>query len=330
MTNLGYILPMRHNKRIIFVIFPGFELLDLSGPAAVFTHANMFLDAREQYEICCASRGAGLVACSVGASISSVEFASLKLMKSDTVLALGAEEVYLRAALRDQAIVELLQRAARRSGRYGSVCVGAYLLGAAGLLDGVKATTHWEGCAKLQKMYPSAQIEDDALYVNDGNLWTSAGASAGIDMALAMLEADHGSKLMGQVAKRLVVYAHRPGYQSQFSTLLDAQSAADGQFSEFVVWLASQVGTALTVPDMAERVGMSERTFHRKFTLATGVTPAKYFEELCLQRAKVLLEAGEVVKQVATKVGFQSESAFRASFRSRFGITPRHHVLMHG
>jgi transcriptional regulator GlxA family with amidase domain len=328
MTNFTYILPMTKSTRIIFLIYPSFELLDMSGPAAVFSHANALL-SRSVYQVLVASSEGGAIASSCGVRVESIAVDALRFTGTDTVLVMGAEEVALRKAITDASLVKTIQRAAKSAGRYGSVCVGTFLLGAAGLLEGKRAATHWAGNAKLQSVFAAAQVEPDALYVNDGRLWTSAGATSGIDMALAMLEQDHGSSIMAQVAKQLVVYARRPGYQSQFSTTLVTQGAADGVFGELAAWLEERVGEPVTVAEMAAQVSMSERSFHRKFIAATERTPANYFEDICLQRAKLYLEANEAVKIVAAKVGYRSESAFRIAFRKRFGVTPRHHVLMH-
>lgn len=314
--------------RIIFLIYPGFELLDLSGPAAVFSHANS-LSRKIKYQVLIGSANGGLVNCSFGASLETVRIDTIRFSTSDTVLVVGAEEVALRGAMKDVFLRKSIQHASKSAARYGSVCVGAFLLGKAGLLDAKRAATHWMGNRKLQTVFTNAQIETDALYVNDGRLWTSAGASSGIDMALAMLEQDQGSQLMAQVAKQLVVYAHRPGHQTQFSTTLIAQSAADGRFSDLASWLENQVGRNITVADMAAQANLTERSFYRKFTASMGKTPASYFEDLRLQRAKLFLEAHEAVKVVAEKVGYQSESAFRSAFRRHFGITPGHHNLMH-
>jgi transcriptional regulator GlxA family with amidase domain len=209
------------------------------------------------------------------------------------------------------------------------VCTGTFLLAAAGLLSGRRAATHWAGAAHLGANFKETIVDSNTIYVVDGRLWTSAGGTTGIDMALAMLELDHGTRLMGRVAKQLVVYAHRPGHQSQFSSILDAQSVANGSFADLVIWLKNKIGESIKVSDMAKHVGMSERTFHRKFTSTIGVTPYKFLERMCLDRAKHYLEANISVKSVAVRVGFKSESAFRNAFRAHFGITPTHHARMH-
>lgn len=319
---------MPKRRRIVLLTYDGFELLDLSGPSAVFSSANVIADA-VRYEIVVAAPGGGDIRASCGVALRAAACESLRFGAADTVLAMGAYEAPLRAAVADPRLTGALRRAAIRAERYGSVCTGAFLLAAAGLLDDRRVATHWRGSAALADFASSATVEADALYVRDGRLWTSAGVSTGIDMALAMVERDHGARAMGEVAKELVLYAHRPGHQSQFSRLVDAQSAADGAFADVVAWMARQVDRPLRVADMAARAGMSERTFQRRFAEAAGMAPAKYFERLRLDAAKRHLEAGQPSKVVAARVGFRSESAFRGAFAAAFGVTPAHHRRMH-
>jgi transcriptional regulator GlxA family with amidase domain len=311
-------------RRIIFLAYDGFELLDLSGPAAVFSHANFFTE-HEAYRVIVASLEGGLICSQSGLSVDTRNLKSIRLHHDDTVLVMGAEQAALVRALKQIELLRYLQKAALQAERYGSICAGTFVLAQAGLIDGKCVSTHWQACTQLSKGYPQAQVHEQALYSNDGNLWTSAGASTGIDMALAMVQQDHGTTVMGEVAKKLVLYAKRPGYQSQFSQVLQAQTNADGHFSELVMWLQEHLDTAIRVADMAQQCGMSERNFHRKFTDKLGITPAKFLENLRLERAKILLEANLAPKVVAQKIGFQSESAFRSAFRSQFGITPNLH-----
>ncbi len=328
MTIFVYILPMPQTRRAVFIAYEGFELLDLSGPAAVFSTANA-LEGKSLYHVVVASPPGGAVASSCGLAVSTSRCRNLSIGASDTVLATGAYEHSLIAATANRAIAKILRDASKRAERYGSICTGAFLLATTGLLAGKRVATHWAVCAHLGAAFKEAIVEPNALYVVDKRLWTSAGVTTGIDMALAMLERDHGKRLMGKVAQQLVVYAHRPGHQSQFSAVLAAQSAADGSFSDMAIWLESKVGESIKVADIAKQAGMSERTFHRKFTTATGVTPSRFMEGLRLERAKRYLEANEPVKSVAARVGYQSESAFRLAFRARFGVTPTHHARMH-
>lgn len=327
MTIITYNLPMSSTRRIVFLVYNGFELLDLSGPAAVFSSANAL--AREAlYDVVIASPLGGSIACGFGLNIDTEAWSRLVIGKKDTVFVMGAYEHSIIVAMENKMLAKALSVAANRAERYGSLCTGAFILAAAGLLAGRRVATHWAGCATLGANFKDVTVEAEALYVTDGRLWTSGGASAGIDMSLAMLEHDHGNRLMGQVAKQLVVYSRRPGHQSQFSAVLDAQSAAGGSFSNLVSWLESNIAESIGVPDMALQARMSERTFHRKFTAQVGVTPSKFLDGLRLEIAKRYLETSDPVKTVATRIGFRSESAFRNAFRERFGITPTHYAHM--
>lgn len=328
MTKNTYILPMRRTRRIIFLVYDGFELLDLSGPAAVFSTAAE-LAGEDLYRVVVAGLRAGSAASGCGVAIATQAMGCLAVGRGDTVLVVGAYEAKLRAALRNPVLLSAIAAACAPAERFGSVCSGTFLLGAAGLLDRKRVATHWSACRRLAAVHARTAVEADALYVNDGRLWTSAGVTTGIDMALAMLERDHGHELTASVARQLVVYAHRPGHQSQFSAVLDAQGAAAGSFSSLIAWLERHIGDAVGVPDMAREAGMSERTFHRKFTQALGITPSRFLDGLRLGHARAHLESGLPVKAAAARVGFASESAFRSAFRAQFGVTPGHHARMH-
>ena len=221
------------------------------------------------------------------------------------------------------------QAASRKAERYGSVCTGAFILGKAGLLDGRRATTHWAGRGRLDAFSKGLVIDTDALYVADGKLWTSAGVAAGIDMALAIVEVDHGALLKSKVAKQLVVYSHRPGHQSQFSELLTAQVKAHERYAALIDWLSTCLDKTTKVSEMAQFLGMSERSFSRHFTKAFNKTPSKLLEHLKLEAGKNLIEAGRPINIVASSVGFRSESAFRSAFKAQFGVTPTLYAQMH-
>jgi transcriptional regulator GlxA family with amidase domain len=315
-------------RRILFLVHPGFELIDLSGPAAVFQAANT-LSGQPLYRILCLSDESGPVMAGCGVPVAAQAFGEVSPGDRDTVLVCGADQ---GPALREPpsaAQRAWLAGAAALAERYGSICTGALRLARCGLLDGHRATTHWGACAYMRRRYPAVRVEADNLYVADGRLWTSAGATTGIDMALAMLEADHGAALMAQTARRLVVYAHRPGNQSQFSAVLEAQTAQAGRFADLVAWLEQSLDQPLTVEAMAARAGMSERGFRRHFATQTGLSPGRFLDGMRLDRARLLLSRGVPVKQVAAEVGFRSEAAFRKAFQMRFALTPSLHQAMH-
>jgi transcriptional regulator GlxA family with amidase domain len=207
----------------------------------------------------------------------------------DTLLIAGAEREPLLQAIADPEIRQALPQLTRKSGRFGSVCTGVFFLAALGLLHDHRVTTHWDACAPLAQAFPSLRVDPDALYVTDGQLWTSAGVTTGIDMALAMIAHDLGAAIASQVAKRLVLYARRPGYQSQFSPLLKAQLKADSPFANLIEWIHANLAASLDVPKLAAKAGLPERTFHRKFVAATGETPARFVETARLDAARMLL-----------------------------------------
>jgi transcriptional regulator GlxA family with amidase domain len=247
----------------------------------------------------------------------------------DTLLIAGAEREPLLQAVADPAMREALPDLAGKAKRFGSVCTGAFILAALGLLDGHRVATHWDASTPQAEAYPSVSVDPDALYVMDGRLWTSAGVTTGIDMALAMITDDLGGGIAGEVAKRLVLYARRPGYQSQFSPLLQAQAKAENPFADLIGWIHSNLDASLDVPVLADRAGLTERTFHRKFVAATGVTPARFVETARLDAARMLLSRGLSLKSVAVRVGLFPATRLSEAFERRFGVSPRLYRDMH-
>ena len=215
-----------------------------------------------------------------------------------------------------------LRRACARARRYGSVCTGAFALAACGLLDGKRVATHWEATAILGRKHPAIEVDANALYVEDGRVWTSAGVTTGIDMCLALVARDLGDAVANAIARRLVLYARRPGYQSQFSTVLAAQEKADSPFAALVDWIRTHLDDALDVAALAERAGMSPRTFHRRFTDALGETPARFVETLRLDHARALLQTSLALKTVAAQTGYATPGLLSKAFARRFGVSP--------
>jgi transcriptional regulator GlxA family with amidase domain len=213
--------------------------------------------------------------------------------------------------------------------RFGSVCTGGFVLAALGMLDGHRVATHWDSSQPLSQTFPAVTVDPDALYVVDGRLWTSAGVTTGIDMALAMVAADLDAGIAGEVAKRLVLYARRPGYQSQFSPVLKAQVKGDSPFGELIGWIQSNLAAPLDVPTLARRAGMTERTFHRRFVAATGQTPAHFVEMARLDTARMLLSRGQSLKAVAAQVGLSPATRLTEAFERHYGIAPRLFREMH-
>lgn len=316
-------------SKIVYLVYDGFELIDLAGPSAVFNLANE-LEGAKLYENCVTSAHGGLTKTNTGLELNSLSLTDQNVTNKDTILTMGGEVKSLFLASQDLVIHSWLKQMAPIAGRIGSICTGTFVLAACGLLTNRKATTHWRECALLSKQYGSVDVVEDALYINDQNIWTSAGGTAGVDMALAIVAIDHSAHLAARIAKNLVVYLHRPGYQSQFSDVLNAQEAKHGEFSDLIAWLEVNISKSIKVEDMAERSGMSLRSFHRKFTKATGTTPFKFIELARMRRAKELLESGMPPKVISRKVGFSSLSGFQTAFKKHFGISPQMQSLMHG
>ncbi len=266
---------------------------------------------------------------SSGAALQTQALADMPPERVDTLLLAGSEAESLPAVMAEPAVRQWVPRCAEAASRFGSICAGAFILAALGLLDGKRVATHWDACAPLARIYPSVAVDSDVLYVVDGKIWTSAGVTTGIDMALAMVACDLGNALAGQVAKRLVLYARRPGYQSQFSPLLQAQLKADGPFADLVTWIQDNLHEALDVPGLAARAGLSERSFYRKFLAATGQTPARFIETLRLDAARMLLERGLPLKAISAKVGLSPTARLTQVFERRFGVSPRLFREMH-
>jgi transcriptional regulator GlxA family with amidase domain len=239
--------------------------------------------------------------------------------RHDTLLIPGGDG----ARAPDPDLVDWVQRASRKARRTVSVCTGAFLLAAAGLLDHRRATTHWNWCEELAEEYPNVHVEPDSVFVREGELWTSAGVTAGIDLALALVEEDLGPGVALAVARELVVFLKRPGGQAQFSSALSAQQAARPALREVQAWIAGHLSEDLSVAALAERSMMSERSFARTFRQEVGQTPAAYVEALRIEQARALLEDGAPsLEAVAQSAGFASAEVLRRAFRRRIGVSP--------
>jgi transcriptional regulator GlxA family with amidase domain len=242
----------------------------------------------------------------------------------DTLVVAGGRD--MDEATSDPNLVDSIRRLASRSRRVTSVCSGAFLLAAAGLLDGRRATTHWAECDMLGSAYPQVAVESDAIYVQDGNVWTSAGVTAGIDMALALVAEDHGRTAAATVARRLVVYLRRSGGQAQFSALLAAQSANNEPIRDVLTWVSDNLAADLSIFAMATRAHLSERQFSRVFTAEVGITPAEHVEAVRMEAACGLLETTLMaMEEIARACGFGTPETMNRAFRRRLNITPGDH-----
>ena len=241
----------------------------------------------------------------------------------------GGFKTAVEEACNDSYLLDWIREARSAGSRIASVCTGSFVLASAGIAHGKTVATHWAACNEFSKAYPSVDLNGDAIYVEDGDVWSSAGVASGIDMALAMLERDHGSEARTFVSRMLVVYSHRPGNQSQFSEILKAQTKSGNPFQAAFRWIDENIGHPIRVADLAEKTGMSERTFFRKFSAAIGESPAKFIENVRLTRARDLLQAGMPIKQITGAVGYRSEAAFRQAFAAKFGTTPTGFRTLH-
>jgi transcriptional regulator GlxA family with amidase domain len=319
--------------RVAIVIYPGFELLDATGPASVFSAANDILRKNGRppaYAVETISPDGGAVASTCGVALHTRALANVPTSRVSTLLIAGSSSAAsLKGAIAAPALRRWVPRCATAAERFGSVCAGTFVLAALGLLDGKRVATHWDACAPLARSYPSLTVDPDSIYVTDGKVWTSAGVTTGIDMALAMVGSDLGTAIAGEVAKWMVLYARRPGYQSQFSPLLRQQAKADNPFAELIDWLQANLRRPLEVPALAARARLSERSFHRKFLAATGETPAHFIETLRLDAARMLLSQGLSLKEIAAQIGMSPASRLTSAFERRFGVKPRLFREMH-
>ena len=285
------------------LIFPDFQLLDAAGPISAFEIAARFAGQPPSIKVLAVTPGPVR-------STSGVEMLARGLNPSaaiTTLVVAGGDGV--RQAATCAKTLAFVRSAARRGLRVASVCSGAYILAEAGLLDGRRATTHWQRTGHFVKTYPKIKLEPDRIFVRDGNIWSSAGISAGIDLALAMAAEDFGDEIAQQAARQLVLYHRRSGGQSQFSSLLELKAPA-GRFAPLLAWAREHLDAPLTVEDMAEQAGMSSRHFARAFIAETGTTPSKAVERLRIEVARQRVQSSsEAIERVAETTGFRDPRA---------------------
>ncbi len=309
---------MSSMRRVVVVAFPGVQTLDVTGPAEVFRAASLIRPPG--YEVIVAAAEKKPLATS---TVSFMPDAALKDLtgRIDTLLIAGGTGT--RRAEEDAELIDWIAEAARRSRRVASVCTGAFLLAKAGLLDGRRATTHWASCTDLAERYPRVTVEPDPIFVRDGDVATSAGVTAGMDLALALVEEDLGRDVALEAARWLVVFLQRPGGQAQFSAQLSAQAADRAPLRELQTWIPDHLDEDLSVPALAERAFMSPRNFARAFRREVGETPAAYVESLRVERAKLALETGELtLDAIAAQCGFGTVETMRRAFQRRLHVSP--------
>ena len=299
------------------LIFPDFQLLDAAGPISVFEIAARFANGTSSIRVLAATPGPVR-------SSSGVEMLARGLKPSGaitTLIVAGGQGV--RAAATGEKTLTFVRAMAKRGIRIASVCSGAYVLAEAGLLDGRRATTHWQRTRHFLKTYPQVKLEADRIFTRDGNIWTSAGITAGIDLSLAMVAEDFGDEIAQRTAKQLVLYHRRSGGQSQFSSLLELK-APNGRFGPLLAWAREHLDAPLTVEDMAEQAGMSSRHFTRAFIAETGTTPSKAVERLRIEVARQRVQSSsEAIERVAEVTGFRDPERMRRAFIRAFGQPPQ-------
>jgi transcriptional regulator GlxA family with amidase domain len=306
-------------RAVVIVTFPGVLGLDVVGPLEVFAMANRF-GAHPAYATSVVSMAGGETAASSGLAIATEPVASVS-GPIDTLMVAGGYSMGQVAA--DQDLVAWLGRAAGSARRVTSVCSGALLLARAGLLDGRRATTHWSVCDELATRYPSVEVDTAHIYVRDGDVWTSAGVTAGMDLALALVEHDHGAELAQTVAREMVMFVHRPGGLPQISAQLEVRRPVREPLREILALIAAHPDADLSVPALADRCAMTVRTFSRAFRQETGTTPAAFVQASRVEAARRLIETSDsTFEDIARACGFGTVETMHRTFRRTLATTP--------
>jgi transcriptional regulator GlxA family with amidase domain len=312
-------------RRVVIIAFPGVNLLDLAGPAEVFSSLAEAMgreNGEDEYAIEVASTtGEQRVRTSGGVSVFADRAISEVKGAIDTLLIPGGTGVW--AAAQSEANADQLRRIVSQSRRVASICTGSFLLAAAGLLDGRRATTHWRWCGRLAAQYPNVAVEPDSIFVRDGTVYTSAGVTSGMDLALALVEEDLGRAAALQIARHLVMFVRRPGGQSQFSPLLEMQAADRQALRDLQAWISEHLAEDLSVDSLAEQAHMSSRNFARVFQKEIGTTPARFVERLRIDAVRRRLEECDVgLDRIAGECGFGSADAMRRAFLRVLHVPP--------
>ena len=312
-------------RSIAMLCFENAQGIDVTGPLSVFATAADLLDpapSRAHTQLVVAPNASPLsISCGL-TILPDAPFETVNLAEIDTLIVAGGYGV--REALANRALIDWLKGAVCQVRRTASVCTGAYLLAKAGVLDGKRATTHWRHCQAFADAYPKIDVEPDAIHVRDGNIYSSAGVTAGMDLALALVEADYDRTLALEAARNMVIFLKRPGGQSQFSAALAAQDEEEGPLGKLQLWILDNLDADLSVPTLADRVAMSPRNFARVFARRTGTTPAKFVEAARLESSRRRLEdTNAPVDGIAQDCGFGNAERLRKAFQRRFRITPQ-------
>jgi transcriptional regulator GlxA family with amidase domain len=308
-------------RTVAIAIFPGVQALDVAGPVDVFAEANGFVAAGDGYVTTLVGPQEGMVRASNGMCLSADLSCEEAHARYDTALVAGGPA--LPTASPDARLTDWLAHVASRCERYGSICTGAFALGHAGLLDERNVTTHWQNAPHLAQRFPRAKVELDRIYMRDGKLVTSAGVTAGIDLALALVAQDHGAQVALAVAKRLVVFAQRRGGQSQFSPYLSVPADETSPLAQVQAYVMEHIGERLPVEKLAQVAGMSERNFARAFVQLAQMTPHEFVERARVDAARNVLESSDTpLKTVAYECGFGTADRMRIVFTRCLGVSP--------
>jgi len=313
---------MGREVAIGFLVYEGCDLLDMAGPAEVFRFVENLLASRPDDPVPRShyfSPDGGVITTAQGLPMVTRPMSEIEDCDLDTLIVVGSFHADQES---DPRLVECIARHRRTLRRVASVCSGAFVLARAGVLDGRRAVTHWQDCEALAEKFPGVTVDPSCIFVEDHGVWTSAGITAGVDMALAMVEQDYGPEMAMSVARVMVVFLKRPGGQSQVSMVLQSQEPS-GQIHDLLKWIMEHPGEDLRAEVLAERAHMSLRNFYRAFEEATATTPAEWVEAVRLEVAKRLLEqTNENADQVAFKSGFASYEQMRRTFVKRIGSSP--------
>jgi transcriptional regulator GlxA family with amidase domain len=312
---------MSIDQRVVLVLLDGFQLLDMAGPADVFRTVSRVLGpSAPAYSLRLAALRPGPVRAACGTTVLADTGLDTVGSEVDTLLVVGGVHMIDDV---DSAAVEAVRQIAGNARRVASVCAGALVLAEAGLLDGREATTHWFAAPTLAARYPKVVVTSDRMYVRDGPVWTSAGASAGMDLALALIAEDHGPQLAREVARWLVLYLHRPGSQSQFAAPLTQSRPRGGRFDELCTWITRNPDQNLSLPLLAERAHMSVRHFCRTFAAEVGMPPGRFVEHARLDAARRLLEITDhTLDHVARATGLGGPQTLHRVFHRLLGVSP--------
>lgn len=314
-------LPSTLTREVVLVVFDGVEAIDVAAPASAFGKAAELVPGA--YRVTLASPQGGEVATNAGFAIAGTQALQACTGPIDTLVVAGGDEAALRAAILEQGVGQWVAQVAPRVRRVASVCTGAFALAAAGVLNDRMVTTHWNACEMLQTLCPQTRVQQDRIYVRDGPIWTSAGVTTGLDLALALIEADLGRPVAVQIARNLALFMVRGETHSQLSPTLLAQADASTRLRELLAWISGNLGQDHSVHALAQRVCMSPRSFARAFVAETGTTPARFVAQARLDHACALLRQTDWPQEkIASRSGFGSVDALARAFRTHTGGTP--------